>query len=286
MKHSLFTSLALLLVFVLTSCEKPLLTGADSEQKPSGNLVVSVFQIEQTPFERLTRTPAAEACTRLNYAVYNTEGTRVKQVNQESGDEDFGTATFQLDEGNYHVVVVGHSSNGNPTMTNAAKIQFTNSQGFTDTFISSDNVTIAEEQVNLNVSINRIVALCRFVITDDYPANVAKLRFRYTGGSGAFNATTGLGVVKSTQTVWFEDLSTNPKQFDLYTFLHDTTGTIHLTVSAYDASDNVLFEREFDVPMEQNKITWFSGPYFTATSSSTFTVSVNTDWAGELHINF
>jgi hypothetical protein len=40
--------------------------------------------------------------------------------------------------------------------------------------------------------------------------------------------------------------------------------------------------------MQQNYITWVSGAYFNGTgASSTVTdVSVNTDWAGETHINF
>lgn len=287
MKHFIsIGSFFLSALFVLTSCEKPLLTEDNSEQKPNGNLIVNVFQIEQTPFASFTRTAVSEACTRLNFIVYDKEGTRVKQVNQKSDDDGFGTASFQLDVGDYQVVIVGHNSDGNPTTTNPTKIQFDKDDGFTDTFLSNNNVTIAEEQVNMNVSLDRIVALCRFVITDDYPVNVAKMRFYYTGGSGAFDAATGLGSMNSRQTVWFENLSADQKQFDLYTFLHDTEGTIHLMVSAYDTGDNVLFEREFDVPMEQNKITWLSGPYFTATSSSTFTVNVNTDWAGELHITF
>ena len=75
-----------------------------------------------------------------------------------------------------------------------------------------------------------------------------------------------------------------------YTFLHDTEGTIHLTVSALDASGNELYKREFDVPMQQNHITWLSGTFFEGSGSSSTTtitgVTVNTDWAGETHLTF
>jgi hypothetical protein len=84
-------------------------------------------------------------------------------------------------------------------------------------------------------------------------------------------------------------VTSGQKQFDLYTFLHDTEGTIHLTVTAYDDDDNILNERNFDVPMEQNHVTWLSGDYFSGSGSSATTITgitVNTDWAGETHLNF
>lgn len=280
--------LALFALLVLCACEKPLV----SEEKPSennDNLRVSVFEIEKTPFASLTRgESAAEICTHLNFAVYTIEGTRVKQVNQTSDAANFGTASFQLEAGDYLLVVVGHSSGGNPTMTDPTCIKFTNAQGYSDTFLYCSNIIIGEESVDERVSLDRIVALCRFVITDDFPADVTRMRFYYTGGSGAFDATTGLGCVKSKQDLKF-DVTSGQKQFDLYTFLHDTEGIIHLTVTAYDENDNILNEREFDVPMEQNHITWLSGDYFSGSGSSATTITgitVNTDWAGETHLNF
>ncbi len=149
----------------------------------------------------------------------------------------------------------------------------------------------------MQVSLNRIVSLCRFVVTDDIPVGVAKMQFYYTGGSGAFNATTGLGSVNSKQTVTF-DVTDGQKQFDLYTFLHDVTGTITLKVTAFDVNDNELYRREFAVPMEVNHITWLSGAFFSGSSAAFFSgssassataitgLTVNTDWSGETHLTF
>lgn len=281
-------------LLLLPSCEKVVfdeaLESSGSVADKDANLRVTVFQIEKTSFGTLTRaaTPVADACTRLNYALYNLNGTRVKQVNQVSTDASFGKASFQLEQGDYLLVVVGHSANGNPTMTDPAKVQFTNATGYTDTYLCCANITIGDEPVDYQVSLDRIVALCRFVITDDIPSEVKKMRFYYTGGSGAFDATTGLGCVNSKQDVKF-DVSANQKQFDLYTFLHDTEGTIHLIVTALDASGVEIAQREFDVPMQQNYITWLSGSFFggSGTGSTGITsVTVNTDWAGENHITF
>ena len=275
---------SLMLLLLTASCEKSLLNEPAFEQdEEDGNLKVSVFEIEKTTFGNLTRAALSDVCTRINFIAYTTEGVRVAKVDQEAGDPDFGSASFFLEPGKYLVVVVAHSSNGNPTSTDPSRIRFTNAQGYTDTFFSSRSVTIGEDEVDMSVSLDRISSLCRFQITDGYPAGVAKMRFRYTGGSGAFNGNTGLGSVNSTQTLLL-DITSGQNQFDLYTYLHDTTGTIHLTVQALDVDDNVMFEREFDVPMEKNRVTRLSGAYFSG--FTTFSVSVSTDWNDERVINF
>ena len=279
----------MLAIGMLVSCEHLELSKKSAAESVSGNLHVSVFQIEQTPFGSVTRTAASEACTRLNFLVYDESGSRIKTVNQTSSDNSFGTASFQLEEGNYQLVVVGHSASGNPTSTDPHQIKFTNATGFTDTFLYSEEITIGQDQLDLQVSLKRIVALCRFVINDDYPSGVAKMQFYYTGGSGAFDAYTGFGCVKSKQTVIF-DVSDGQRQFDLYTFMHELSGDISLTVTALDASENELSQRKFDVPMEQNHITWLSGDFFSGSGSSSSTtvseVTVNIDWAGEIFKTF
>lgn len=282
--------LALMVVVTMMSCEKPLIESGESKvdnSKEASNLTVSIYQIEHTPFASFSRTAISDASTRVNFAIYDADGTRVKQTNQQLGDADFGTASFQLAKGTYQVVVVAHSASSNPTMTDPTKIQFTNSTGYTDTFLSNQMVTIGDVHQNLSVSLNRIVSMCRFVITDNYPQEVATMRFQYKGGSGAFNAATGLGSVNSTQKLEVS-AATGQKQFDLYTFLHSTEGTIHLTVTAHDASDNVINEQEFDVLMKQNEITWLSGPYFSDSNTQTMsmTLDVNTEWAGETHLTY
>ena len=286
------TLCAMLAIVVLASCEKSIINDESTTGDAKGNLRVSVFEIEKTPFASITRASEAASAvvTRLNFAIYDPSGLRLKQINQNSDMADFGRASFQLEEGTYQLVVVGHSASGNPTMTNPAKIQFTNATGYTDTFLCYGEVTIGEEAVDYQVSLDRIVSRCSFVLTDEtIPADVCKMQFYYTGGSGAFNAATGLGSVASKQTMTFDVTDGTQKQFDLYTFLHELSDNIALKVTALDASGNELYNREFDVPMEQNHITWLSGAFFGGSGSSSTTitgVTINTDWAGETHLTF
>ena len=282
----------LTITMVLLGCEKAIGPENGDSGGTTGNLRVSVYEIEKTPFASLTRgtEPVANVCTRLNFIVYDMSGARVKLVNQVKGNAGFGVASFQLEEGDYQLAVVAHSASGNPTTTNPAKIQFTNATGYTDTFLYYDLVSIEEEPVDLSVALNRIAALCRFVITDEIPAGVTQMQFYYTGGSGAFNAATGRGSVASKQTVTYAVTAASEKQFDLYTFLHDPTDEIALRVTALDAAGNELYVKEFDVPMEQNHITWLSGAFFDGTGSSSTTtvtgVTVNTEWGGETYLTF
>ena len=196
------TLCAMLAVVVLASCEKAIIDQEETSGDVDGNLTVSVYQIEQMPFASVTRAAVTDYCNRLNFAIYEMDGTRVKQVNQTSDKAGFGTASFSLEEGEYQLVVLAHSSNGNPTMTNPQKIQFSNSLGYTDTF------------------------------------------------------------------------------------LYYTT----VTVTAYDSADNVLYEREFDVPMTRRKITRLSGDFFTGEPGSSgdvgVTISINGDWDGQTDVTY
>ena len=284
----------LMVASLLCGCEKPLMLeeeGAEDVAATEENLKVSVYAIEQIPFSSAMRgVEAAQLCSHLNFAVYDMAGNKLKYANQMVGDEDFGTAEFKLTEGTYQLVVVGHSSESNPTMSHIEKIQFTNKKGYSDTFLYYTTLNVADKKQDMNVSLHRIVSLCRFVMTDAIPEGIARIEFRYTGGSGHFNGATGLGVTQSKQQVSF-DVEPGQQQsvFDLYTFLHDEEGTIHVTVVGYDSDENVQLEQEYDFPMKTNYITKWTGELFngfTPTSSQSMSSSVTIDgeWAGEIEI--
>ena len=281
----------LLCIGLLVACEKPILTD-DISIGATPKLTLSIYQLEQTTFSPL-RAMLSEECTRLNFAIYDLEGNRQKQINQKVGDNDFGTVAFDLPQGTYQLVALAHSSEGNPTMTNPAKVQFTNSLGYSDTFLYYTIVTIGDEPQTLALSLRRIVALCRFVISDVIPEGVVQLEFTYKGGSGHFDAKTGLGVTKSTQIERFSvQAGQQQTQYDLYTFLHHEEDDIQLKVVAYNAAGSPMYERELDpIPMEQNKITWVKGEFFTNLTPSfsqsvTTTITIDGTWGGEQYQSY
>ena len=278
-------------IFVLCGCEKAI-NLEEIDNAATGNVTVNVYKIENEAFGVSSRGVVSDVCTRLNFVMYDAGGVRVKQINQKSGDKGFGAVSFELEEGSYQLVVLAHSSDGNPTMTNLAKIQFTNATKYSDTFLYYANVEVGDEPQTLDITLNRIVSLCRFVVNDPIPEGVAKLQFYYTGGSGAFSAMTGLGVVDSKQTMTFDVVpGTTGTVYDLYTFLHHTDDQVDLVVTALGADGNKMYERSFEVPMEQRKITRMTGNFFTDEASveshgAQVEISINSEWEGEVNIAY
>ena len=302
-RHSFTLGFIMAVITLLSACEKmDLSTLKDKDGATSQpNLVLNVVG---SGSEATTRAGEESPWTRLNFVVYQ-NGKKVKGVNQEEGDEGYGKATLTLEEGTYQVLVLAHSCDGNPTLSAAEKIQFTNAIGFTDTFCYYGTIAVTNEQQTHNITLNRVTAMLRFIINDDMPANISNLKFYYTGGSGALNATTGLGCVESKQTVVIvvdPETLTKPYTFDLYTIPRETTASLNLTVTAYDETQTVVHERTFKgVEVQANKITEFSGNFFTddptagngddpgngqggstTTGSDIFLISANTKWAGTI----
>ena len=77
MKKLLFIALALLVV----ACEKPILDTEDIPSEKEANVILHMAQFEQTAFTRAA-TDITELCLRLNIAIFDADGTKVKTVAQ------------------------------------------------------------------------------------------------------------------------------------------------------------------------------------------------------------
>ena len=280
----------LLLLIISFSCEHP--TIPESLETGEDNLLVNVAWVEHVPFPAFTtRSSVSDAFSRISIAIFNQDGERVDYSNRSLGDKGYGSASFSLPQGWYQVVVIGHSAKQNPTTTNASKIQFTKATGYSDTFLHNEYVELGDTPVVVSADVQRIVSLCRVVLTDTIPDNVSTLHFEYTGGSGYFDASTGLGVStsKMKQLVDFDAVAGRDSTvYDLYTFLPEAVDSIHLNAVAKDEEDNTICSREFDVPVKRRQITKLSGPFFSSQSGSSITIviSVDDEWGGEQIINF
>lgn len=283
----------LLIIVVFVSCEHPdIPKNPNSGNLDNANLIVNVATVEHIPFPAFTtRASVSDAFSRISIAVFDSKGQRADVSNKSRDDDGYGSASFFLPSGTYLVVVIGHSAKQNPTTTDASKIQFTKATGYSDTFLHSEIVEVGDTPVVVNADVQRIVSLCRVVVADTIPDNVTKFHFEYTGGSGYFDASTGYGISTSgnKQQVDFDAVAGRDSTvYDLYTFLPDDAGSIHLKAQAKDAEDNTVCAREIDVPLKRRQISKLSGPFFTGASGSTITIviSVDDEWEGETIINF
>ena len=288
----LMTCVCGVMLLCVASCEKMNLSerSGSSDKEQERNVVPRVSSFEQTPFTSVTRAAVADVCTRLNFIVYNKEGSRIRQVQQTISDEDFGQAGFYLSSGTYFLVVVGHSSNGNPTSTNAEKIAFTNSTGYTDTFFYAGSLTVDDQGVEKDLSLSRIVAMVRFVFDDAIPAKANRIRFYYTGGSGTFDAKAGgWGVVNSKQTQFY-DITHSERQFGIYTIPHGDDDKLTVTVTTYEGAEDdatILSEREIeDIPVLRNHITTCYGSLFSPVFGVKFKITIEDEWDEGIEFSF
>jgi len=282
MKKLMYIVLALL----LAACEKPIIDEKTGQELPAdANVILHFTQYEQEAFTRAA-TDITNLCSRLNIAIFDAEGTKVKTVAQKESDSDFGTVALTLAAGTYRLVVIAHNCDGSATITSEEKVTFPNNK-VTDTFYYDGDLVVTDARQSYDLTLTRAVAMFRLVLTDEeIPSNVAKLKFYYTGGSSTFSPKDGYGCVNSKQTeirlvpVGFPD----GMSFDIYTLPHTEEDVLtKLTVTALDANDNTVKERVFEnVPVTRNQITRYTGSFFGSgggqQSDGTFRMTADPDW--------
>ena len=268
---------------MLAACEKPLL-GEDAvgDSPTDANVILRFTQFEQEAFTRAA-TDITSLCSRLNIAIFNSEGTKVKTVAQKEGDSDYGTVALSLAEGTYQLVVIAHNCEGSATITSTEKVTFPNNK-VTDTFYYYGDLVVTSETQNYDLTLTRAVAMFRLVLTDeDIPSAVAKFKFYYTGGSSTFSPKDGYGCVNSKQT----EIRTVASDgvYEIYTLPHTEEDVLtKLTVTALDANDNTIKERIFEnVPVVRNQVTRYTGSFFGSggggqTGSGSFRMTADPDW--------
>ena len=283
LSHSARTAILLALMAMLTACEKPLL-GEDEvgDSATEANVILRFTQFEQEAFTRAA-TDITSLCSRLNIAIFNSEGTKVKTVAQKEGDSDYGTVALSLAEGTYQLVVIAHNCEGSATITSSEKVTFPNNK-VTDTFYYYGDLVVTSETQNYDLTLTRAVAMFRLVLMDeDIPSAVAKFKFYYTGGSSTFSPKDGYGCVNSKQT----EIRTVAADgvYEIYTLPHTEEDVLtKLTVTALDANDNTINERIFEnVPVVRNQVTRYTGSFFGSggggqTGSGSFRMTADPDW--------
>ena len=264
----LFTCICYVFAMGLVSCEKGMLDvdgGSATDEHDGGtNVVLSIASIEQIPFMEYEATRAAQEmsflCSRISFVVFQGDN-KVKTVTQSVDEPGFGKVSLSLAEGTYSLVVIAHSCSGNATVSTPQLITFPNNR-VSDTFYICQDINVGAEEKSYDLQLRRSVAMFRLVVNDGVPADVAQIKFYYTGGSSTFDATTGRGCKNSRQTVVL-DASPDLDSYDVYTFPHEETDELKITVTALDRAGNTVVERVFeDVPVRRNMITKYVGDFF------------------------
>lgn len=288
--------LAVLLMIFVASCEKPVLEednfkpGIESNKNGLVNVTFSNFDMEQTDFSNVTSgqsrsaTAIQDLCGRISLALFDSQGVeKVKLVNQNKSDKEFGKISLSIPKGSYIVVVIAHNGEGNATISSPSKITFSNNK-VTDTFYYYGELTVDADS-NVSISMKRAVAMFRLVVKDKTPETVNSMKFYYTGGSSTFDASTGFGCVnsKQTETRSVENGAySNESTYEIYTFPHMEEKKLKIEVSALgSASSTALYTRTFsNVPIVRNQITCYTGSFFTEDPGTgrNFLLSTTDEW--------
>lgn len=279
--------LATLLAFAMVSCQR--LANEEPEQPAGGKSMVhfNISQFETLPFStaQSRSQPVSDLCKQIDLAVFQ-GGTREEKVTQKRGDDNFGTLSVALAPGTYKVVIVAHNQDKTPTMTNAEKITF--SGDLADTFSWSKDITVNEGNgLDVDVSMHRVVAMVRFITTDNVPDDVSTLQFYYTGGSSTLDGLTGNGCVNSRQTVKIaitDDMKGKTAKFEIYTFPKSDSKELKIEVTGLGPTGEAVYSHTFgNVPVSRNQITQFTGALFsdnpvTGDTSSKFMLTTDDEW--------
>lgn len=282
-------------ILLLPACESPYLGEPAVEE--DANVVIYIAGFEQVPFDydsgmnaaNMTRSAdVQQVCSRLNFVVFS-DGEKVKTVAQKLDDSEFGSVGFKLAEGTYTLAVIGHNSEASATVTSADKTTFKDNL-VTDTFLYTGELVVTDQPIELELELRRVVAMFRFILEDELPAEVSQMQFYYTGGSSTLSVVSGYGSVNSRQTVKF-NVSPDQRQFDLYTFPHAESGVLKMKITALDVNGEVVEERTLEeVPVTRNLITRYSGKFFSASSTDSPSVSLvlkaDSKWDGEQAFRF
>ena len=282
---------SLLTALVVCSCGNRIHDIPEMDE-PGVPVTIRVASLEQVPFRSFGTKGSAhlsEACTWINYAIYNADGSELvkPQINQKSNDDSFGTLNMKLEEGNYRLVVLAHSSSSNPKLDNPSKIDIpSNSKGrrITDTFLSSSIISVAKGMQPLSINLDRVVARFEIrLVGDTIPGAVSRLEFEMgKDGSFSLNANTGSGVKSTRGYTDKVEVQPGDSVIGIYTFVSEGSTATRIKVVAIDSLECEYGSWDFaDVPITRNRITVYRGALFSEEVINTqASISLNDEWAG------
>lgn len=258
---------------------------------------VSDFSVSQDEFPgtRATTAPASyEGIDAITLAFYDEKGTEQYKTTQLKSNlpsgKTFGEMELSLHYGTYTMVVIGrgHFSGDSFTLDSPTSALY-DCEHVRETFTCTQAVRISSTSpVDLEATLNRIVAQVAVVSTDTKTANVARIRTSFSAGGKSFNPTTGLALDNSgfSNTVYGTGETGETTTAINFLFLASDEQTMDVTIETLDADGAVLFSKTVpNVPLRRNRVTTLTGAmYSPAAATATFTLS--TDWLPGNNLNF
>ena len=220
----------------------------------------------------------------------NTEVYKTTQYRESlGGGETFGEFDLSLPLGSYTMVALAYGFRGGDvlTLTSPTLAAYTGDHA-RETFAVTQAVNITNTTaVNINATLNRIVAKLDVHSTDGRPAQASSIRVTFSGGSKSFNPTTGLAVGNAgfSNVVSISAAVGNVTNSGSYVFLATDEQTVDVTIEVLNSVNTAIFTKQIsDVPLKRNVTTILTGSMYTNDGNASFLI--NSEWGTQTNINF
>ena len=275
-------------VACLTSCDKSELSEYSdySDNSEQTDVMLTFSPYDMSPMTRAA-TSISGIVTKLD--VWISDGTTTTDLHQTSADDGFGSISVSLNRTKtYTLTAVAHRASGAATLTDGV-IAFpdekvTHAMIYRTTF--SPATTTA-----LSCLMQRIVAMIRFEIADQVPANAYTMRFELGESFTRWNIASATGDNAIERTTTFNNFSRandGTAAFSVYVIPTNLTNTdnINVTVTALTEGGDVIESKTFeDVPIKAGYKTIYNGQFFT-TEGVTGSFTVEEDWGTFETVNY
>ena len=287
--------LVLGVVTLLTSCNSESDTNTKSVQLAPVHVQINDFDVS---VESMAPTRAArpvegfnnvQAVTLAFYAG-DTEVCKTTQYRGSLGEgETFGQVDLSLPLGSYTMVALAYGFQDGDvlTLTSPTLAAYTGDHP-RETFADTQAVNIVNTTpVNINATLNRIMAKVDVNSTDLRPAEAHSVRVTFSAGSKSFNPTTGLAVGNagfSNEVAISKNVGEQTKTGS-YVFLATDEQAVDVTIEVLNSGGTTIFTKQVsDVPLKRNRLTTLTGAMYTNKGNAAFLV--NADWEPNDTINF
>ena len=229
----------------------------------------------------------------ITLALYDAIGNQAFKSTQIKADlpqgTTFGDFSCTLPLGTYSVVALGYYYLDGDNFSLTSPTQASYSDRPRETFAACGNIVVNDAHgYELELELDRIVAMLTVISTDGRPADITQIRTTYSAGSKSFNPSTGL----ATDSNGFS-LINNPStvvgdtiMISSFTFLTSQEQPMDITLETIDTEGNTVSTYTIpDVPLQQNHKTILRGPLFSA-PVSTPSFQLDAEWLNTIRVNF
>ena len=280
---------------LFASCNNESDTNTKSVQMAPVHVQINDFDISvQSMAPTRAAKPLAEYdnAKAITLAFYdgNTEVYKTTQYRGSlGGGETFGEFDLSLPLGSYTMVALAYGFREGDvlTLTSPTLAAYAGDHN-RETFAVTQAVNIANTTaVNINATLNRIVAKLDVNSTDGRPAQASSIRVTFSAGSKSFNPTTGLAVGNAgfSNVVSISAAVGNVTSSGSYVFLATDEQTVDVTIEVLNSVNTAIFTKQIsNVPLKRNVTTILTGSMYTNNGNASFLI--NSEWGTQTNINF